>query len=213
MTNPMVQIDNRTGRTKCCQENSHQCPASTPYSFKVDRQADNAFFIETSSANTLTFRQACAVESLARINPNLTVNVLMSGNVDTTATSVRTLLDGYNNTRIIGIQVGDYVAGTELENWYFCTTWNYGSYAISHLSDALRFLTLHEFGGYYFDLDMIQLRPVTRFRNFVVREEAEWFGSAKTGCSVIHADFGHPITGIALQDFYTHYKYYLYFSK
>lgn len=207
MTSPKVKIDGTTGRAKCCHEvNSHQCPADKPYSINVDYRADNAFFIETSGAQSLTFRQACAVESLARLNPNLTVNVLMIGDVDTASTSVRTLISGYNNTRIIGIRLGHYIAGTELEHWYYCTTWNYGPYAISHLSDALRFLTLHKYGGYYFDLDVIQLRPVTQFRNFVVIEEAEWFGKPKTGSSVIHANFKHPVIDISLRDFHTHYK-------
>jgi lactosylceramide 4-alpha-galactosyltransferase len=36
----------------------------------------NAFFIETSGSGGLNIHQACAAESLAFHNPNLTVNVL-----------------------------------------------------------------------------------------------------------------------------------------
>ena len=40
---------------------------------------EKAFFLETSGASTLNFRQACVVESLAYHNPNLTVHLLMTG--------------------------------------------------------------------------------------------------------------------------------------
>ena len=40
--------------------------------------SDNAFFIESSGARSLDIRQACSVESFARINPTRTTYVLMS---------------------------------------------------------------------------------------------------------------------------------------
>ena len=115
---------------------------------------------------------------------------------------IEKLKDKYSNIQFIIANLNEYMAGTSMEKWYHCNDWRQGPYRISHLSDALRFLTLHKYGGYYFDLDVILLRPVTYYRNFVAAESGVDFGS-----SVIHADYGHPIMQLAVQDFPLNYKY------
>jgi lactosylceramide 4-alpha-galactosyltransferase len=163
---------------------------------------DKAFFHETSGATFLNFRQACVVESLAYHNPNLTVHLLMTGHqLDLNSLTMKTLRQNYPNVQITSINLGDYMVGTPLESWYFCTEWNRGWFAVAHLSDALRFLTLSKYGGYYFDLDVIQLRPVTSYRNFVVAEDDN-----KLGSSVIHVDHQHPVIMTAVETFATDYK-------
>ena len=135
------------------------------------------------------------------MNPNLTVYLLMTGDVDLTAPTVKTLVDAYANLRIRRIHLGDYIAKTPLAHWYFCTTWNYGPWAVSHLSDGLRFLTLYKFGGYYFDLDVVQMRPVTSLTNFVVAEDGK-----KVGSSALHFDHDHALIRLAVEEFYFNYK-------
>lgn len=162
------------------------------------------FFHETSGRASLNVRQACTVESLAYLNPDLKVYVLMTGQVDREALTMKTLTQNYDNIKIVHIDLAEYLTGTPLEKWYFCSDWNRGWFAVAHLSDALRFLTLFKFGGYYFDLDMIQLRPVTRLRNFVVEE-----GTGKLGSSVIHVERGHPFIKKALEAFPDGYKWYV----
>ena len=137
---------------------------------------------------------------------DLTVHLLMATGgpeqVDLNQATMRVLLDNYRNIHITGVNLGDYMAGSPLERWYFCNSWNRGWFALSHLSDALRFLSLFKFGGYYFDLDVIQLRPITSYRNFVVAEDVN-----KLGSSVIHVDYQHPVISMAVNDFPTNYKY------
>lgn len=189
------------GRTDCLSP----CPVSvsSAHDRVINQQEDKAFFHETSGASTLNFRQACVVESLANRNPNLTIHLLMTGSngSDLNSITLATLKKFYGNLHVTDINLGDYVAGTPLERWYFCSDWNRGWFAISHLSDALRFLTLSKFGGYYFDLDVIQLRPVTRYRNFVVAEDGD-----KLGSSVIHVDYQHPVIRAAVEQFPVDYK-------
>ena len=104
-------------------------------------------------------------------------------------------LSSYSNICIISINMGHYFLGTPLEHWYFCTTLNYGPYAVVHLSDALRLLTNYKFGGYYFD--MIQLRSTESHRNFVVADVGlEYIENA-----AFHAEHKHPITQLALDEF------------
>ena len=164
---------------------------------------NNAFFHETSGRQFLNFREACAVESLAHNNPNLTVHLLMTGqNVELNSPTMKTLRQYYNNIRITNINLDDYIVDSQLERWYFCTTWKNGSYAVSHLSDALRFLTLSKFGGYYFDLDIIHFRPVTSYRNFVVEEY-----SYHPGSSVIHVNYElKSIMETAVKEFAATYR-------
>jgi lactosylceramide 4-alpha-galactosyltransferase len=78
-----------------------------------------------------------------------------------------------------------------------------GPYHVSHQSDGLRFhQTLNKYGGYYFDLDGILVRPVTFYRNLLAAESGSEFGS-----SVIQADYGHPINmQLAVNDFPSNYK-------
>lgn len=150
------------------------------------------------------FRQACAVESLAYHNPDINVFVLFVDavvNVSSTSTMYQ-LKQQYKNIDFISINLDDYLAGTPLEHWFHCTNWREGPYHVSHLSDGLRFLTLSKYGGYYFDLDVIQVRPVFFAHNFVALEHDNGLGS----CS-IHADYGHPLMKMAVEEFAADYRY------
>ncbi|KAI9559845.1 hypothetical protein GHT06_013852 [Daphnia sinensis] len=163
---------------------------------------DRAFLWETAGNDTLDIRQACAVESLALHNPNVTAYVLFSQErVNSSSITLRTLTEKYKNIRIVGINMDDYMAGTALEHWYKFTDWRNGPYHVSHFSDALRFTTLSKYGGYYFDLDIIHVRPVTYYRNFIATEDGT---SASAGA--IHADYGHPVMQMAVNDFPANYR-------
>ncbi len=72
---------------------------------------------------------------------------------------------------------------------------------MAHLSDAMRLLFLFKFGGYYLDLDIVSLRPITSHRNFLVEE-----GMNKLGSSVIHADYQHPLMKEIVEKFHSEYK-------
>jgi lactosylceramide 4-alpha-galactosyltransferase len=174
---------------------------STNSHFSQDR--DKAFFIESSSNGALSYRQACAVESLALHNPNLTVNVLFTDvKINTSLDNIpQKLVENYANIQLMSINVDEYMAGTVLEHWYQCTNWRSGSYHINNLSNALRLLTVYKFGGYYFDLDIISVRPVTSYRNFVAAVDREIVNN-----NVIHADAKHAFIELAIDDFVTNFR-------
>ena len=65
------------------------------------------FFIETSGSGDLSFRQACAVESLAFHNPNLTVYVLfVNVKINSSVSTLNVLKKEYENIRLIKHQSG-----------------------------------------------------------------------------------------------------------
>jgi lactosylceramide 4-alpha-galactosyltransferase len=163
---------------------------------------DNAFFIETSGNGALSYRQACAVESLALHNPNLKVNVLFTDvKINADLDTVQQLMENYANVQLIDIKVDEYMAGTLMEHWYQCTDWRKGTYHVNNLSNALRLLTVYKFGGYYFDLDVISVRPVTSYRNFVAAVDREIVNN-----NVIHADAKHRFIELAIKDFVTNFR-------
>lgn len=192
--NDLVDVCGRPNCISPC--SSQEDPVASHLLYK-----EKAFFHETSGAPSLDIRQACAVESLARMNPNLTVYVLMSGSDVDWNTNTMSNLKNYNNIQIHALNLGDYFINTPLEHWYFCTTWNYGPYAVSHLSDALRFLTLYKFGGFYFDLDIIMIQPVIPYHNFIVAEDENYLAAG-----AFHVDYMHPIIRMAIEEFRYTYK-------
>jgi lactosylceramide 4-alpha-galactosyltransferase len=184
------------GRENCTED----CP--DPVRLPIDTGTENAFFLETSGSGMLNIRQACAVESLAYHNPNLNVNVLfVGGHINGSSNTTQKLAETYTNLRLIGVDLDEYLAGTALEKWYHCTDWRKGPYHVSHLSDGLRFLTLNKFGGYYFDLDVLIVKSVINYRNFVAVESKNDMGSG-----VIHADMGSPLMKLSVKDFADNYR-------
>lgn len=163
---------------------------------------EKAFFIETMGNSKLDWRQSCAVESLALHNPLLTVNVLMTGGkLDGNFSLTRQLVQKYENIQFVPIDLDYYFNGTALANWYFRSPWREGPYHVSHLSDALRFLTLFKYGGYYFDLDVVQVKSVIDYRNFTGTEDG-----IVASAGAFHVSYGHPLMEMAVNEFASNYK-------
>lgn len=173
------------------------------------RGNNNAFFIESSGKRKLNYRQLCSIESLAFHNPNLTIYVLFTDRGEPSTLSepfklkeLQVLKKKYGNVNAGLINLNNFVAGTALEHWYHCVSWRDGPYSSAHLSDGLRLITLSKFGGYFFDLDLVHMRPVTHYKNFVALIDLSHVGNA-----AMHAEYGHPIINIALEEFHKSYRY------
>lgn len=223
-TNPLIALDDTAEKLGCCRPNAtdgdicgsyrsyvygcHQCddsgvrPAPFGASFEPNNKSDDrAFFHETSAASALTVRQACAVESLAFHNRQMDIHVLMTGRRLNTSDAVMQALALYGTIHVHTIRLSDYFLHSPLERWYFCTNWRTGPFAVSHLSDALRFLTIFKYGGYYFDLDFVMMRPVSEYRNFVGAESA-----TDMAAGAFHADFQHDFIEQAVKEFLATYR-------
>lgn len=119
------------------------------------------FFHETScfgrSEAILNARQACAVESAAMMNPNMTVYLLYlsPSKLSESSRVLYEILKDYSNVKIRRIMINEYVKDTPLERWYASGILKSSYWPTSHMSDILRYLTLWKYGGIYLDLDVV----------------------------------------------------------
>lgn len=135
------------------------------------RKGKSIFLHETSCRSaengkiTILPRQACAVESAARLNPNLDVYLSFSSSGDLKSEgsqSDRMLLKllEYPNLKIVHLDYANYTKNTPLQNIYSKGYLAKSSYAQSHASDILRYLTLYKYGGIYLDMDVVVIKSL-----------------------------------------------------
>lgn len=166
---------------------------SLPDSFDVIKSEEkNIFFIETSCEGGINSRQACAVESAARWNPEWQINLIFAGPVDAQKlnslnNSILAHLVAMRNVRASRTLLSRLV--TETSTLEVKELLQKSKYRVSHASDIYRYLILYKFPGVYLDLDMIVARPFgTLARDFAGRETnavvASWalgFSNSQTG--------------------------------
>jgi lactosylceramide 4-alpha-galactosyltransferase len=134
-------------------------------------------FIETSGGNCLRPRQACAIESAARTNPDMKIRVHMAtspppGNpeldggygLDGNCQSMD-VLNRLDNVQIIREDLTQHLLGTPLEALLRGGKFEKSKFSFQHLSDVVRIAMLHKSGGIYLDLDVVVLRSLGCLRN------------------------------------------------
>ncbi|XP_066592520.1 lactosylceramide 4-alpha-galactosyltransferase-like [Prorops nasuta] len=138
----------------------------------------NIFFHETSCFGEqgieFNVRKACAVESAARMNPQMKVFLLFlsPATVSNNAKALFNILSSYSNIRINRIFPEVYVRDTPLEEWYIGGEALHKSlWPRSHMSDILRYLTLWKYGGIYLDLDVVVTSSLNKSQNFAGAED------------------------------------------
>ncbi|XP_026669984.1 lactosylceramide 4-alpha-galactosyltransferase-like [Ceratina calcarata] len=131
----------------------------------------------------LKSRQGCAVESAARMNPNMTVYLLLvsRSKVPNQSTKFFDQLESYPNVRIRCVYLDKYMENTPLEKWYKRGVWKESQWPISHMSDVLRYLTLWKYGGIYLDLDVVVTKSLEDLKNFAGIQDEETVNSAVIG--------------------------------
>lgn len=144
--------------------------AFEPVHFEMEpvRGKKNIIFIETrcainsneleDSGLLLTKRQACAIESAAKMNPDVSVNLLftcsMNGGMTASPLYVKELFR-YPNVKIWKLDIPGFLAGTSLQDWDFKGHLEKSNWPVEHSSDVLRYISLLKYGGTYLDLDVI----------------------------------------------------------
>ncbi|KAF4533307.1 hypothetical protein B566_EDAN004428 [Ephemera danica] len=151
-----------------------QIPEATAFLSRRDPQRDAFFFVETSCLGNVNARQACAVESAARLHPEADVYLLLlspAAALNLSANpSVQVLLEHYINVHVLYVHLEDYFRDSLLEKWYQIGTLRASQYQQSHTSDAFRFFTLWKYGGTYLDLDIVLIKSLKGLRNFAGAE-------------------------------------------
>lgn len=130
------------------------------------KKGKSIFFHETSCNShingkiVITSRQACAVESAAKLNPSYDVYLLYSSpgvfNFKNTESDrfLQALLN-YTNVKIMHLDYEKYTKDTLVQELYSSGQIEYSDYSRSHASDVLRYLTMFKYGGIYLDLDVV----------------------------------------------------------
>lgn len=116
-------------------------------------------------------RQACAIESAARQNPNHDIFVLFAspvGLADDVDSKFLNQLKFYSNIHWRNVDLWRYSENSEIFDWLSSNQLFDSSYLFEHMSDIVRALSLHRYGGYHVDLDVIVLKNLDKLGdNFV----------------------------------------------
>lgn len=134
---------------------SIKTPALPEISTEKLSKGNNIFFHETSCRSSndrkivISAREACAVESAARLHRNHTVYLLyLSPEVfkseNTDSDSYFTALQSYRNVKILHIDFEKYVNGTPVEHLYTSRKLQKSQYPTSHASDVLRLVQINK---------------------------------------------------------------------
>ncbi|CAB3251882.1 unnamed protein product [Arctia plantaginis] len=144
------------------------------------------FFHETSCRGSLTARQACAIESAARANPQRDIYVLFSAPVNELMLTSGNLekLKSLPNIKPARVHLAKYAKKTPLEEMVQSKPFETSKWWIEHTSDILRSLTLFKFGGIYLDTDMLVVKSLTPLGpNWVAKEDNTLVNSAAIAIS------------------------------
>uniref|UniRef100_A0AAG5D802 Alpha 1,4-glycosyltransferase domain-containing protein n=1 Tax=Anopheles atroparvus TaxID=41427 RepID=A0AAG5D802_ANOAO len=164
------------------------------------------FFHETSCSKDglvrLNARQACAIESAARANPQWNVFVLFAAPVGfqnrTTQPIVDALLD-YRNVHLRYVNLTTYANDTPLEEWMQNGEIFRSQYMNSHLSDVMRYLTLYKYGGTYLDLDVVVRRSFEKLEpNYAGAESTRWVAAGVMNFE--SKGHGHELAEMCVRD-------------
>lgn len=145
----------------------------------------NIFFVETGDSNfnvVLTARQACAIESAAKMNPHLRVYLLYCDLDRFKSLKNSSELDAirsYTNVHILHVNMTQLAIGTPMEEFMSSDQLSESHFKLPHTSDALRLLLLWKFSGTYIDTDMIvRMRLDSISSNFACRESTSYMNGA-----------------------------------
>ncbi|KAG5675819.1 hypothetical protein PVAND_005690 [Polypedilum vanderplanki] len=172
---------------------------------KTHSSSKNIFFHETSCSNDgiikINSRQACAIESAARMNPDYNIYLLFTSQVgyrnETPLPLVDTLLS-YHNVHFNYLNITRYAESTPLADWIKNGDLFRSSYVTSHTSDVLRYLSLWKYGGTYMDLDIVMLDKLSKQKPNYAGAESNKF--VAVGIINFEGESGHEIADMCLRD-------------
>ncbi|XP_017755212.1 PREDICTED: lactosylceramide 4-alpha-galactosyltransferase-like isoform X2 [Eufriesea mexicana] len=170
----------------------------------------NIFFHETSCFNeydlALNARQACAVESAAKMNPNMNVYLLSVSvaKISNQSRKIFNLLQTYPNVRIRHINPERYIKDTPLDQWYRSGVLKRSYWPRSHMSDILRYLTLWKYAGIYLDLDVVVTTSLEHLTNFAGAEDWNQVAAGVIGFDA--TAFGRRIANACIRDIRANFR-------
>lgn len=115
-------------------------------------------------------RQACAIESTARWNPQRHIFVLFTSQVgfsEKLSSPIMKSLRIFPNLHFRRIYYREFAMGTPAQDFFTTDQIFQSKYLMETFSDVLRLVTLYRFGGIYLDLNVV-VQKVVNFEVFFV---------------------------------------------
>lgn len=168
----------------CHIEDEDTLPIANNLNFSSAKQI---FFQETSCKAGLDSRQACAIESAARANPNWDINVFFIGSLSKLffRSSLYELLSSKRNVHFYRVIVATFNYNTPMKTLMAADILFVNkTFCIEHTADMLRYLALYKYGGVHMDLDVISVKSFDSLPpNWVVKELSDHLGAGALGLS------------------------------
>lgn len=149
-------------------------------------------------------RQACAIESAAKLNLDWDVFVLFAsprGFYNDSTIPIHPIiraLRSYPNIYMRNIDLWTYSKNTPLDDWFRHDKIFHSQYLNSHVSDLLRYLSLYKFGGTYLDLDVVVQQNFNNIPSNYAGAESENFVAAGA-INLDHNGIGHEIAELCVR--------------
>ena len=148
------------------------------------------WMVETSGRDHLEPLELCSLESAALHNPNSTVHILLTNPVQDLKGSLLKLMKIYPNIVAQFVDLDTLVLSSPLAQLWQSGQVHASPHPVSHLSDLLRYLLLHRWGGVYLDTDVILLQELPKAKNFTA---VEWAPLDRLAAGAIAFTPAHPV--------------------
>jgi lactosylceramide 4-alpha-galactosyltransferase len=167
-------------------------------------------FLETKSSFEnvfLTPRQACAIESAARIHKNASINLFFVNHKrhkNLKETTIIEALKEYKNIKISALNIDELSRGSPLEDFIKSKILLNSKYMVEHTSDVFRYLVLWKYGGVYMDMDMILQRSFYEFpTNFACLQQDNIINGAVLR---FEGELGRELVEVMMKDMSLHFQ-------
>ncbi|KAE8604868.1 hypothetical protein XENTR_v10014866 [Xenopus tropicalis] len=171
------------------------------------KEGNGIIFLETTDRMEPPSLVLCAIESAARVYPDRPVVFFMKGLTDINSEDDEKRakerfpsLSSFENVYIFPLRMEKLFNNTPLLMWYLKADPKRERYWIHNLSDGCRMAMMWRYGGFYFDADVISMRPIPE-KNFLTAENQHTSGSSVFGLSP-HNSFAWT----SLNDFVQNYN-------
>ncbi|XP_031634984.1 lactosylceramide 4-alpha-galactosyltransferase-like [Contarinia nasturtii] len=149
-------------------------------------------------------KQACAIESAAKWNPNRTILVTFTSKVgyslNSSVSPIIAALNAYPNIYFRNVDLTRYSIQTPMEHWFQNDQLFLSQYLNSHTSDFLRYASMFKFGGIYLDLDVVVQRNFNELpSNFAAAESVRFVAVGAMGFQP--NGIGHAIAELCVKEF------------
>ena len=158
-----------------------------------DTGGRNIFFVESNIEKTSFHpKLLCAFESAALQNPDYEVFVVMS--IESNIVSVPGYLRDIKNLNIVKLDFDRMFHDSPMAKLWKDKSIQNSKYALNNISNSLRLILVHTFGGVYFDSDIILKAKIPdNYQNFIVASDKDIVNNA-----VLKFSKGHEFVKNAL---------------